>query len=76
MSTGVKNLLLGALKSAVSSATGIIIALNISDPVHFSVKTLAGWKELGFTIGITVLLAEARFWKQWANGGPNGGTGT
>lgn len=62
-------LLKGALKSAVSSATGMILSLNIVDADHFSITTLGGWKHLGFAIFISVITAEARFWQQWAHSG-------
>ena len=64
-----KLLFKGALKSAVSSATGLIIALPITDPATFSIGSLGGWKHIGIVIGITVVVAEARFWKQWADSG-------
>jgi hypothetical protein len=63
----VKTLLLGALKSAVGTATGYIIALPQIDPTHFNIVSLGGWKNLAIGIGITVLTSEARFWKQWAD---------
>lgn len=63
------SLLKGALKSAVSSASGMILSLNIIDPDHFSFKTFGGWGHLLEAIGIAVVVAEARFWKQWADSG-------
>ncbi len=62
-----KKLLKGAIKSAVSSATGIILSLNIVDPKEFSLATVGGLKHLALVVGISVLIAEARFWKQWAD---------
>lgn len=62
-----KGLLKGAIKSAVSAATGMVLALNIVDPQHFDVRTLGGWEHLGVAILISVVIAEARFWNQWAN---------
>jgi len=62
-----KNLLMGAIKSAISSATGMVLSLNIVDPNHFDVRTLGGWEHLGVAILISVIVAEARFWKQWAD---------
>lgn len=62
-----KALLTGSLKSAVSSATGMILSLNIVDPEHFSFQTFGGWKHLLLAIGITVVVSEARYWKQWAD---------
>lgn len=58
---------MGAFKSAISSATGLIIALPIADPMTFSISTFGGWKHMLTVIGFTVLVAEARFWKQWAD---------
>ena len=63
------SLLKGALKSAVSSACGMVLSLNIIDPSNFSVKTLGGWAHLGEAILITVIIGEARFWQQWAQSG-------
>jgi steroid 5-alpha reductase family enzyme len=57
----------GAIKSAVSAATGLIIGLPIADAEHFNPVTLGGWKHIGLVILITVVAAEARFWKQWAD---------
>jgi hypothetical protein len=68
-----KTLLMGALKSGVSAATGMILSLNIVDPEHFSVTTFGGWKHLGLAIGVTIITSEARYWKQWADTSDNGG---
>jgi hypothetical protein len=65
-----KQLWLGALKSAVSSACGLLVSLPLADPQNFSVTSFGGWKHLGLVIGVVVLAGEARFWKQWA--GSNG----
>lgn len=64
-------LLKGAIKSAVSAATGMILSLNIIDPEHFSFQTFGGWKHMLLAILIVTVVAEARFWKQWADS-PNG----
>ena len=68
-----KGLLIGSLKSAVSSATGMVLSLNIIDPEHFSFATYGGWKHLLAAIGISVVVAEARYFNQWAHSG-NGAT--
>lgn len=62
-------LLMGAVKSAVSSATGLILGLPLVDYQHFSPTTFGGWEHLGMAIGAVVLVSEARFWNQWANSG-------
>lgn len=74
MTMATKNLWLGAVKSAVSQATGLIIALPVVDAEHFSVQQWGGWKHILTAILITVIVAEARFWKQWADAatGKNG----
>lgn len=64
-----KALFMGSVKSAVSSACGMILSLNIVDPNDFSIKTLGGWEHLGSAILISVVVAEARFFKQWADSG-------
>ena len=69
MNIAQSKLLRGAIKSAVSSATGVIIGLNIVDPTQFSVATFGGWKHLAQVIFIVVIIAEARFFKQWADSG-------
>ncbi len=70
-----KSLLKGSIKSAVGSATGMILSLNIVDPKDFSLASLGGLKHLGLVILVSVIVAEARFWKQWADSGDeNGGT--
>lgn len=57
----------GALKSAISSACALIIGLPMIDPDKFTIATWGGWKHLLLMIGITILVSEARFWKQWAD---------
>lgn len=57
---------IGALKSAISSATGLILSLPIVDAEHFSPTTFGGWKHLGAAILFVVLAGESRFWNQWA----------
>jgi hypothetical protein len=69
MTPAQKTLLKGALKSAVSSATGIVLSLNLLDQDHFSVATIGGWKRLVFAVAVSVLVAEARYWRQWAESG-------
>jgi len=62
-----KALLTGALKSAVSAASGLVVSLPVVDPEHFSVGT---WQGIAHTAGVIVwvtVVAEARFWKQWAD---------
>lgn len=72
-----KDLFKGAIKSAVGSATGMVLSLNIVDPNHFDIRTLGGWEHLAMAILISVVIAEARFWKQWADSanGPTEGNG-
>jgi hypothetical protein len=62
-----KELILGALKSFVAGATGVIVALNIVDPSKFSVSTVGGWKQLGIVVLIAGGIQEVRFLQQWAN---------
>ncbi len=57
-----------ALKTAVSAACGMVVSLNVVDQQHFSIGSAGGWLHLGEAIGISVLIAEARFWKMWADG--------
>ncbi len=64
-----KKLLIGAIKSAVSSATAIVLSLNIVDPSQFSFATVGGLKHLLFVIAVSVVIGEARFWRQWADSG-------
>ena len=64
-----KTLVLGAIKSAVSSATGLILSLPLIDAEHFSITSWGGWAHVGAAVGVTVLISEARFWQQWANSG-------
>lgn len=67
MNTVQHDLSVRALKSAISAAAGMILSLNIVDPEHFSFQTFGGWKHVLEAIGIVVVVAEARFWKQWAD---------
>lgn len=62
-------LIKGAIKSAVSSATGLIIGMPIVDPEHFSVATFGGWEHLLMAIAVVTIAGEARYWNQWANSG-------
>lgn len=62
-------LVMGAVKSAVGSSTGLIIGLPMVDSQHFSPLTFGGWAHLGLAIFWVVLVSEARFWNQWANSG-------
>ncbi len=64
-----KNLLKGAVKSAVSSATGIVLSLNIVDPDKFSLATFGGLKHLAVVIAVSIAVGEARFWNQWSKSG-------
>ena len=65
MNTAQSVLLKGALKSAISSACGLIMGLPVSDPDHFGITSLSGIKHLGLTIAVVVIVGEARFFKQW-----------
>jgi len=67
MAPATKQLLMGALKSGVSAACGLILGLPIADPQHFNVNSVGGWEHLGVAIFWVVLASEARFWKGWAD---------
>ncbi len=69
-------LLKGAVKSAVSSACALILALPLSDPVHFNLSSVGGWKHILTAIGVVIVVGEARFWKQWADSGNSGEDGS
>jgi len=62
-------LLKGAIKSAIGSATGLVIALPNIDPLKFNITSLGGWGHLGSAIVVTVVIAECRFWNQWSASG-------
>lgn len=57
----------GALKSGVSSATALILALPAVDKDHFSLTSWQGVAHLAELILWVVLVSEARFWKDWAD---------
>jgi hypothetical protein len=61
------NLLMGAWKSAVASATGVIIANAVDTPNPL--LSLAWFKHLGIAVFFVLLVTEARYWNQWANSG-------
>ena len=61
------DLLSGAIKSAVSAASGLIVSLPVVDPDHFSPTTLHGAWHLVALVGWVVVVNEARFWKEWAD---------
>lgn len=69
MTQAQKVLLKGAGKSALSAACGLITGLPSIDPTHFSISTVGGWEHLGIAIAWVTFVAEARFWKQWADSG-------
>lgn len=55
----------GALKSAVSSFTGVIIANCVDVP-----QTILSWpwfRHIIIAAFFVVMVSEARFWNQWAN---------
>ncbi len=62
-------LIMGAVKSAISSAAGLVLALPVTDPQKFNISTLGGWKHMAVVILVVVVIGEARFWKQWADSG-------
>jgi hypothetical protein len=64
-------LIKGAVKSAVGSASSLILTLPLVDPAKFSIATFGGWAHLGLVILVTVIIGEARYWSQWANSGNN-----
>lgn len=69
MSDTQKSLWLGALKSAVAAACGLVTGLPVLDPDHFNVTTWQGVLRILAMIGWVVFVAEARYWDQWAHSG-------
>jgi hypothetical protein len=69
MTAAQRGLIVGSIKSAVSSATALVLALPQIDPSSFSTITLKGWGHLGIAILAVVIVGEARFWNQWASSG-------
>lgn len=57
----------GAIKSAVSTACGAIVALPVVDPQKFSPATLHGALNTALVILWLVIVSEARFFKTWAD---------
>lgn len=57
----------GAIASAVSSASGLILGLPVLDPEHFSVTNIKGLEHIAIMIVWVIIVAEARFWKDWAD---------
>ena len=63
-----KQIVMGAVKTAVSQICGEVLALPIADPSHFNPATLGGWGHIATVFGILLVISEARYWKQWADG--------
>jgi hypothetical protein len=58
-------LMVGALKSGVSAATGVILTNFVDVP-----QPLLSWpwfRHVLIGMAFVVLVSEARFWQQWAN---------
>ena len=60
-----------ALRKAISVACGIVIG-NLADPVAGSVQSWPFWKHMLIMTACAVLVAEASYWKSWADAA-NGG---
>ena len=61
------DLVIGSIKSAVSAATGVILANLVDIP-----QALFSWlwfRHVLIATGLVVVVSEARFWQQWANSG-------
>jgi hypothetical protein len=61
------DLIMGAIKSAVGAATGVILANMVDVP-----QAIFSWpwfRHVLIATGMVVLVTEARFWNQWANSG-------
>lgn len=57
----------GAIASAVSSASAQIIGLPLVDPEHFSFVSWRGTEHILLMVALVIVVAEARFWKGWAD---------
>lgn len=57
----------GAIASAISSASALVLSLPVVDFEHFSPWTLHGLVHLAEAIVAVIVIGEARFWKQWAD---------
>jgi hypothetical protein len=61
------DLVMGAIKSAVGAATGVILANFVDVP-----QAIFSWpwfRHVLIATGMVVLVTEARFWNQWAASG-------
>jgi hypothetical protein len=67
MNTKQSALWLGALKSAVGAACGVILANFVDTPQ--AVLSWPWFKHILIATGFVVLVTEARFWNQWASSG-------
>lgn len=57
----------GAIASAISAATGLIIGLPVIDHEHFSITNWHGVANITMMIFWVCIVAEARFWRKWAD---------
>jgi hypothetical protein len=61
------SLFIGAMKSAIASVTGVILA-NVVD-VQNPILSMAWVKHIAIASFFVLLVTEARYWNQWANSG-------
>lgn len=57
----------GALATGIAAATGMVTSLPTVDAEHFSPATLHGVVRLVGVIVWVIIVAEARYWKAWAD---------
>jgi hypothetical protein len=57
----------GAIATAISAASSVLVGLPVIDADHFSPATLHGVERLAGVIAWTVLVLEARYFKAWAD---------
>lgn len=62
----------GSIKHAVAAACAVVLGMPALDPEHFSILKLGGVGRILIAIAWFIIVAEARYWKQWANKIHNG----
>jgi hypothetical protein len=67
MSPKAKAMIFGSLKSSAAIAIGAVTAIHLADPAVFNFHSWAGILHMLKTVGLTVLVTEARYGWQWAN---------
>ena len=57
----------GVWKNSLATSVSVICGVIIAEAATGGLQTKAGWIHFGIVAGSAVLVAEARYWKDWAD---------